>query len=312
MTRRFGSALTRSPGVLRPTLCLAVVLALLPDLSGRAETRDLAIVDDLGHRVELQAPAARIIALYGAYNEILAAMGLESRIVGRTKADEIPSSILTRPSIGTHMRPNVEMALGLKPDLILQSAGRREAMAPVNQLRSHGLNVAVFNPNGFEELFSVIQRIGVLAGEREKAQALVDALKGTLDHVARRLGKVSERPKVFFEVRYPNLLAAGKGSIVDDVIRRAGGHNCVNANKKLVRLNMETLIAANPDFYVAQRGPMNRNPSNPAHRPHFQALAAVRRNRVLVVDEQVFSRPGPRSVEAVVQLARFLHPEVWD
>jgi iron complex transport system substrate-binding protein len=210
------------------------------------------------------------------------------------------------------MRPNVEMVLGLKPDLILQSAGRREAMAPVNQLRAHGLKVAVFNPQGFEDLFSVIQRLGVLTGEQDKAQALVDALKGTLDDVERRLRNVRQRPKVFFEVRYPNLLAAGKGSIVDDIIRRAGGTNCIDANKKLVRLNMEALIAANPDLYVVQRGPMNQNPSNPGDRPHFQVLAAVQHNRVLVVDEQAFSRPGPRAVEAVVELARFLHPDVWN
>jgi len=32
----------------------------------------------------------------------------------------------------------------------------------------------------------------------------------------------------------------------------------------------------------------------------------------LLVDESLFSRPGPRSAEAVEQLARFLHPDVWD
>jgi iron complex transport system substrate-binding protein len=35
----------------------------------------------------------------------------------------------------------------------------------------------------------------------------------------------------------------------------------------------------------------------------------VRDGRVLVVDEALFSRPGPRSVDAVEQLARFLHPD---
>jgi hypothetical protein len=30
---------------------------------------------------------------------------------------------------------------------------------------------------------------------------------------------------------------------------------------------------------------------------------------VLVVEESLFSRPGPRSVEAVEMLARFLHPD---
>jgi iron complex transport system substrate-binding protein len=37
----------------------------------------------------------------------------------------------------------------------------------------------------------------------------------------------------------------------------------------------------------------------------------VRERRVLVVEESLFSRPGPRSGAAVEQLARFLHPKAW-
>jgi iron complex transport system substrate-binding protein len=54
---------------------------------------------------------------------------------------------------------------------------------------------------------------------------------------------------------------------------------------------------------------MNRYPSPPGKRPHFGVLEAVRKGRVLKVDEQVFSRPGPRSVDAVETLAAYLHPE---
>lgn len=259
----------------------------------------------------MERPAMRIIALYGAYNEILAAMGLESRLVARTKADELPPSICSRPSIGTHMRPNVEMVLALKPDLIIQGAGRREAMMPVNQLRRQGLSVAVFNPTTFSDLFSVIERLGIVTGETKKAHRLVQAMKARLNRVRTKLQSVPRRPKVFFEVRYPNLLAAGRKSVVDDVIRHAGGSNCIQAQKKLVRVGMESLIACKPDVYIVQRGAMNRNPSSPADRPNFSVLDAVKNGRVMVVDEQIFSRPGPRSVVAVETLARFLFPNLW-
>lgn len=271
-----------------------------------AQARAIEVVDDSGRKIVLERPAKRIIALYGAYNEILAAMGLESRLVGRTRADRLPPSILSRPSIGTHMRPNVELVLALKPDLIVQGAGRRQAMMPVNQLRSQNLNVAVFNPVTFSDLFSVVLRLGVLTGEPDRATALVASLRTRLKAVKEGLEGVTRRPKVFFEVRYPNLLAAGKRSIVNDVIEHAGGSNCVKVDKKLIRLNMEALISADPDVYVIQRGPMNRNPGPPSQRPHFGILESVREGRVMTVDEQVFSRPGPRSVEAVEQLADFL------
>jgi len=274
-----------------------------------AQAGAIEIVDDSGRMIVLERPATRIIALYGAYNEILAAMGLESRLVGRTRADRLPPSILARPSIGTHMRPNVELVLALKPDLIVQGAGRRQAMMPVNQLRRQNLNVAVFNPVTFSDLFSVVSRLGALTGEPGRAAELVASLRTRLEAVKERLEGVTRRPKVFFEVRYPNLLAAGRRSIVNDVIEHAGGSNCVKVDKKLIRLNMEALISANPDFYIIQRGPMNRNPGPPSERPHFPILESVRKGRVMTVDEQLFSRPGPRSVEAVEQLADFLFGE---
>ena len=273
------------------------------------EARALDIVDDIGQKVVLESPAERIIALYGAYNEILDAMGLEDRIVGRTKADRTPPSILSKPSIGTHMRPNIEIILGLKPDLAIQSSGRKEALISVQQIQKQGLPVAVFRPISFDDLFSVIRRIGILTGEKTRAEDLVSSLKERLKGVEQKLEGVSRRPSVFFEVRYPNLLGAGQGSIVNDIILRAGGTNCLGDQKKLVRLNMEALIDKNPDAYIIQQGPMNKEPSNPSKRPHFQILKAVRNGKTLLVDEQVYSRPGPRSVDAVEELAAFLHPE---
>lgn len=269
------------------------------------------MTDDTGIEIVLSKPATRIIALYGAYNEILAAMGMESRLVARTKTDRLPQSIVSKPSIGTHMRPNVEMVFALKPDLIIQGGDRQQAMMPVNQLRREGLNVAVFNPSSFDDLFSVIRRLGILTGSPDKAGELVSSMKSRLSQVKARLEAVTHRPRVFFEVRYPNLLAAAKESMVTDIIRRAGGTNCLTADKKFVRINMEALIARRPEFYVVQEGAMNRDPSLPQDRPNFDVLEAVKNRKVMVVDEQVFSRPGPRSVEAVETLARFLNPNLW-
>ncbi len=281
---------------------------MYPGISRASETR---VKDDTGRELVLERPAERIIALYGAYNEILAAMGLENRLVGRTRADLLPPSILSRPSIGTHMRPNVELVLALEPDLVIQSAGRREATVVVNQLRRHGCNVAVFQPHSFTELFDVIERLGLLTGETEAASRLIQSLRSRLEAVEERLRTVRHRPRVFFEVRYPNLLGAGRESIVNDVIERSGGINCLDVPRKLVRIGMEALIKSDPEVYVLQEGSMNRAPSSPAERPHFSVLEAVREGRILKVDEQVFSRPGPRSVDAVEILASFLHPEIF-
>ena len=292
----------------RYIMASVLILILLPLVPAMAPA-EVRVIDDLGQVISLKEPARRIISLYGGHSEILFAMGLGDSLVARTRADRFPSAILDKPSVGTHLRPNMELVLGLKPDLILQGSGRKYGHEVIRQIQQSGLTVASFQPTSFEELFSVIRRLGTLAGSKEQADLLVKRLQDRLERLHQRLDKNERRPSVFFEVRYPNLLGAGQRSIVNDVILKAGGVNCLPNEKKLVRINIETLIGYNPEVYVVQKGPMNRNPGEPKSRPNFQVIEAVRQGRVLVVDEYLFSRPGPRSVDAAEQLATFLHPE---
>ncbi|WP_416246262.1 ABC transporter substrate-binding protein [Desulfocurvibacter africanus] len=266
------------------------------------------IVDDLGQRVELAAPARRVIPLYSGLGEIVSAMGLGERLVARTNVDNWPTEALARPSIGTHMRPNMELMLGLKPDLVLQLAGRDAALQSVEAVRNHGIPVAVFVIDDFASLFTAMERIGILLGAEDAARQETARIQARLAAVDKAVEGV-QRPSVFFEVRYPNLLAAGKDSMVSEIIRRAGGGNVVAQGKKLVRLSEEVLVGLNPEVYLVQQGPMNPAPPHPSGRSHFRTLAAVRSGRVLMVDEALYSRPGPRSVQAVEELATFLHPD---
>lgn len=264
----------------------------------------LTIVDDRGKTIELKAPARRIIALYGAFNEIIASLGREELLIARTKADRDPASILKLPEIGTHMRPNVELIVSLKPDLILQSTGRRLALEPVRILEKMGFKVAVFNPNSITGLYSSILRIGILIGEEKKAKVLVESMKNRIEHIQRQhTGK--RTPRVFFEVRYPNLLGAGGNNIVSEIIEKAGGINCFSGvRKKFVRPGLEAVLKCDPDFYIIQKGPMNRAPGNPENRPNFTLLRAIREGHWLMVPEGKYSRPTPNIVEAIEELSK--------
>ncbi|WP_223290429.1 ABC transporter substrate-binding protein [Nitratidesulfovibrio sp. SRB-5] len=270
----------------------------------------VSITDDTGREVRLPHPARRIVALYGAFNELLAAMDMTDRVAARTAADEEPAAIRALPVIGTHMRPSPEMVAAVAPDLVLQMEGRREAGEAVEGLRALGIPVAVFRVGSFGELFGVLRRMGTLTGEPQRSAALEAALRARLDAVAARVAH-RPRPAVFFEVRHTNLLAAGADSIVTDIIAHAGGRNCVTAEGRVARLSEEELLRLDPAVYLLQRGPMNPEPEPPATRPHYATLSAIRNGRVREVDEARYSRPGPRAVDAVEELARYLHPDVW-
>ncbi len=289
----------------RHAFLILVILALMAILvPAQAPVAGMTIVDDRGREVVMQAPPHRIISLYGGLTEILVALDLGPRVAARTRGDDLLSQL---PTVGTHLQPNLEMILALKPDLVLQG-GVKKGQVGIPRLEQQGIPVAVFAPTDFAGLFAAISRLGKLTGREEKAQALIRDMEARLEAVSRQVAR-RPAPGVFYEVRYHNLLAAGHGSIVHDIITRAGGRNIVGSPQKLVAFSFETLIQTDPEVYVIQKGPMNRSPQEVQTRSHYELLKAVRGNRVLVVEESLFSRPGPRSVEAVEQLARLLHPD---
>ena len=280
---------------------LVVCVALLPCNLVQAAS-PCSIVDDAGQTITLPAPAKRIIPLYAALGENLVAMGLGDRIVGRTVSDD--SLPATLPVIGTHMRPNLELVAGLQPDLVVMLEGREEAGLAAEAIAKAGIPVARFRIASFADLFSCIERLGALTDEAPAAQKLVLDMRQRLDAIKKSTAGLTRAPSVFFEVRYPNLLGAGGGSMLTDIISAAGGQNCLAGySDRMVRLNEETLALMNPDVYLVQQGAMNKTPVPLDERPHFRALKAVQNRTVFMVDESRFSRPGPQSVDAAEELA---------
>lgn len=260
------------------------------------------ITDDTGRSVTLNTPVTRVIALYGAFNELLMAIGAADCLIARTAADAEFPAIAHLQAIGTHMRPNAELIVAQKPDVVLQLAGRQEALMQTESLRALGLDVLTFTMESFEDIFRVTSVLGELVGRQEQATGLVAGFRARLATLYARCSG-QKQPRVFYEVRYPNLLAAGTCGIVNEIITAACGKNVMREPKKLVRCNEETLILSDPDIYIVQQGPMNPAPPPPADRPHYRDLRAVRASRVLAADEKRFARPGPRAIDAAEELS---------
>ncbi len=288
-------------------VCCAVLVCLLQCWAAPAGGAE--IVDDLGQKIVLAQPAKRIIPLYGAFAEMLFSIGAGQQVIARTQADKFPPELVRLPSIGTHMKPNIEMIIGLKPDLVIQSASRREETPEISRLIDSGIPVAVFSPKNFREIFSVIDRLGTLTGHADEASVFAGTLQRRLDEVRAKVSNVEPRQRVFFEVRAEPLTGAGRGSIVQQILEAAGAENVLKNEKAMVQYNLEALLLENPDYYVVQEGPMNKSPREPAKRTHFDRLKCVREGKVLLADEFLFSRPGPRCVDAVERLAAALYPE---
>ena len=99
--------------------------------------------------------------------------------------------------------------------MVLQLAGRQEVLTQTGALEAVGIPVLVYEMQSFEQLFAVTRALGRLTGREARAEALVADWQRRLAALEQRYA--GQPPvRVFYEVRYPNLLAAGRASIVDE------------------------------------------------------------------------------------------------
>lgn len=289
-----------------------LMISLLSSWLFAAPSKAIEITDDLGQKITLTKPAKRIIPLYGAFSEMLFAVGAGEQVIARTQADNFPPELVKLPSVGTHMRPNFEMIMGLKPDLVIQSATRKAEDPETSRLIDSGIPVAVFAPRTFQDILSVIERLGILSGHPENASVFASSLNHRLEAIRDKLKGIEKRQRAFFEIRAEPLTGAGRGGIVDEILKAAGAENVLKNDKAIVQYNLEALLFENPDAYIVQQGPMNKNPMDPRKRANYERLKCVKDGRIIFADEFIYSRPGPRCVDAVEQLAAALYPEKFN
>ncbi|MGV8083393.1 MAG: ABC transporter substrate-binding protein [Coriobacteriia bacterium] len=266
----------------------------------------VTITDDASRTVTIKAEPERIVSLAPANTEILFALGLGDKVVGVTTYDDYPAEVADIEKVGDFMSPNLEAIAAENPDLVLATTGVQEDT--IKQLEKLGAIVIAIDPQNLEGVYSAIERVGKVTGTSEKAAEVVEGMK---DDVAEIQAAVKSSPKVttFIEIAQNPLYTAGKDTFMDELITLAGGTNVV-AESGWVAYSSEQLVAANPDVYFATKGSMS-DPASIAQRPGYADLSAVKNGRVIILDDNLVSRPGPRVVQGLKQIAEGLHPEAF-
>ncbi len=232
----------------------------------------------------------RVVVLYAAASPVLKELGVSDRVIGITRTDHTFKGVT---SVGSHLRPNMELLKALKPDLIV--AGSRRAF-PEEMSERLNARVFYFDPRTLEEILQRIRSLGELLEAQRASEALINRLKEKLSAVK----PLNYSPTVIYEISERPLKVAGSRSIITSIIEHAGGVNLIKVKKKHVLISAEKIISLSPDFYVYQVGPMNKNPQRPEDRPYFRSL----KSHVVRVDEYEFARPGINAFQAVVDLNR--------
>ncbi len=285
----------------RLTLVLTTVLVLCAAAAAPA-AYPLTVTDALGHLVTLAAPPQRIVSLAPNVTEILFALGVDKRIVGISDADDYPRDRLPGRARVGGVELNVEAIVGLRPDLIVGlSELQRGQLAPLIAL---GLPVVALRAPTLPDVYTQIAVLGQLTGQDDIALRVVSEMRAQEERVTAKVR--GRRPaRVYLEVWGEPPIAAGSLTLVDDLIRRAGGVNILSDLPQWPQVGEEIVIARDPEVILLTypgRGQL-------MGRPAWGHVAAVRSGRVVEVPSALVSRPGPRVVLGLEVLAHAIHPQ---
>jgi len=276
----------------------------------------VTLIDDLGYTITLTEKPERIISLAPANTEILFALGLEENVIGVTEYCNYPSETEDKEKIGSYTTPNIEKIVNLNPDLVLAAYGN--PTGTVEALKRFNLTVVGLNARNLDEILYNLRLVGEITGRSANASVLVADMVQRIEVLDERMSnlKDEERPKILHIIWHDPIWVAGKGTFEDELIKRSGGVNIAPVEGYRA-LSLEKLIELNPDVIITPSGSgMGCTLTNFCYEyimgePRLRSIEAVRTKRVYVINADIVCRAGPRIVDALEEMARMTHPELY-
>jgi iron complex transport system substrate-binding protein len=286
----------------------------------------------------------RIVSLLPGATEMVAAVGLAERLVGRTHECDWPPQVAAVPAVtadrvdrGGMSSAEIDRAVaeamgegrGLyrldaaalaaaRPDLIVTQAlcgvcavERDEVEEAARSLPGRPA-VLSLEPETLGDVLECVVRVGEAAGAAGEARRVVRGLERRLDRAGELAAGRPPVRAVCLEWLDPPYAA---GHWVPEQVALAGGHDPLGRpGRPSAAVRPEDVIAAEPDVLLLM--PCGLDPAateaalaRDGFHERYAGMRAVREGRVATLDGGAhFSRPGPRLVDGVEALLPVLHP----
>ncbi len=253
----------------------------------------------------------RIVSLNPSLTSILIALEAGDRLVGVDDfSARLEPTVADLPRVGGLFNPSLEAVVSLRPDVVVlvPSVEQRDFRARLEDL---GVRVQVFRNFLFVEVLSNIEELGALLGREREAKARVAAIearrRAISNAVAALQGPGGESPGVVLVLQRDPLFVVGSGNFIDEMLASVGVRNLGGEfQDPYPRVSMEWLIAAAPDVLV-DLGPDAG--SSLDYWRQWGAIPAVAGERLVALDAEVISMPGPHLDDTLDILARAIWGE---
>ena len=245
----------------------------------------------------------RVVSLSPSGTEILFALGLNDKLVARTDFCNFPEEAKKIDSVGGFDGKSfsIETVLSFSPDFVYLTNGMHNHL--INTLESLGIKVYLSDVNSIEDIYKEITEVSKLFGIEKIGKQYVDKMSLELSNIK----KDNVQKTIYCEIFNSPFLTCGKNSFINDIIEYAGGKNIFDfLDSSYPQVSEEIIIVSNPQIILAPDY-SETDLEKIYYRNAWQNIDAIKNKKVFSVSGDIFTRPGPRVIEAVKLLKEILN-----
>ncbi len=245
--------------------------------------------------------APRLISLSPSATEVVAALGATAMLVGVDDYSVFPAEVTQLPKVGSFLAPNLETIVGLKPTLVIVDDVHSQA---AGALTDAGITTVACAIHALPDVKAALRAVGTRIGKAADADRAVAAIDAALDHAAGQ--RPAQRPRVLLVIDREtdglgNLITAGPGSWLDELLAVVGGDNVLRAaGVRYPKISAEEVLRARPDV-ILDLSYAARHSLDPWRRLDVPAVTG---QRVRALADAYLIAPSPRVAEALAALAQ--------
>lgn len=240
-----------------------------------------------------------MISLTPSATEVLAALGATHLIVGVDDYSQFPPEVKALPKVGSFLSPNLETIVKLAPTLVVVDDVHGPA---AGALRDAGLVTIECPIHALPDVKKALVTIGEKIGRGAEATRVVAEIEAAIVRI--RANRPAKRPRVLAILDREgkglgNLVAAGPGSWIDELLAIAGGENVLAASGvRYPKISMEEVLRGKPDVILdLSFGGDDTEVWNATDVP------AVKQGRVFALNDPALTAPSPRVQHALEMVA---------
>jgi iron complex transport system substrate-binding protein len=244
--------------------------------------------------------AARIVSLSPTATEMLYAIGAGTQVVAVDDQSNYPAGAPKTDLSG--FKPNAEAIAGRNPDLVVVSNDTNKIVDQLKQLKiSVYLSPAA---NTLDDTYAQLTELGRLTGHSAEAAKTVSHMRDDVATLVKGLPQRSKKLTYYWELD-PTYYSATSRTFMGSVLALAGLTSIADgSNTDYPQLSAEAVVKADPDLiFLADTKCCQQSAATVRARPGWAEVTAVKNDRVYLLDDDVASRWGPRTVDLLRTVA---------